>query len=96
MPTYEYLCENCGYEFEHFQSISSEPLKKCPKCHHDSVVRKVSGGTGLIFNGSGFYITDYTNKKSSSAAPSGSATKKRKSSVTESKPKETKPTKSEG
>jgi len=70
MPTYEYICKNCGYEFEHFQSISSEPIKICPKCNQKTVVRKISGGTGLIFKGSGFYITDYTNKKSSPGAPS--------------------------
>ena len=69
MPTYDYICENCGHEFEHFQSMSSEPLKTCPKCGKDRVVRKISGGTGLIFKGSGFYITDYTNKKSSTTSP---------------------------
>jgi putative FmdB family regulatory protein len=63
MPTYEYKCEHCGFEFEHFQSISSEPIRICPKCRQETVMRKISGGTGLIFKGSGFYITDYVNKK---------------------------------
>ena len=62
MPTYEYQCQNCKFEFEEFQSIASEPLQVCPKCG-GQVVRKISGGTGLIFKGSGFYITDYKSKK---------------------------------
>ena len=62
MPTYEYLCENCGYRFEKFQKIKEEPLKKCPRC--GGRVRKlISGGAGLIFKGSGFYITDYKRKE---------------------------------
>ncbi|MBN2601334.1 MAG: zinc ribbon domain-containing protein [Candidatus Marinimicrobia bacterium] len=68
MPTYDYFCENCGYEFEYFQSMSSEPIKICPKCDQATVMRKISGGTGLIFKGSGFYITDYTNRKSSTSS----------------------------
>ncbi|RKY56633.1 MAG: zinc ribbon domain-containing protein [Candidatus Neomarinimicrobiota bacterium] len=76
MPIYEYVCNNCGYEFENFQSISSEPIKVCPKCGHESVQRKVSGGVGLIFKGSGFYCTDYT-KNSSSAGSEGESDKKK-------------------
>jgi putative FmdB family regulatory protein len=64
MPTYEYYCKVCGFEFEEFQSIASEPIQICPKCKGD-VERKISGGTGLIFKGSGFYITDYKKSKSS-------------------------------
>ena len=63
MPTYEYYCTSCGFEFEEFQSIASEPLTVCPKCN-SQVKRKISGGTGMIFKGTGFYITDYKNKKS--------------------------------
>jgi putative FmdB family regulatory protein len=69
MPTYEYICENCRYEFEMFQRISAEPLRICPRCNQQTVVRKISGGTGLIFKGSGFYITDYSKKKNSLATP---------------------------
>jgi putative FmdB family regulatory protein len=68
MPTYEYYCTECKFEFEEFQSIASEPLQKCPKCNGE-VQRKISGGTGLIFKGSGFYITDYKNKKPSRPKP---------------------------
>ncbi len=67
MPTYEYFCTACDCKFEEFQSIASEPIQICPKCKEKSVQRKISGGTGLIFKGSGFYITDYKNKKSSAS-----------------------------
>ncbi len=58
MPTYEYICKDCGYEFEEFQSISAEPISICPNCK-GRVERKISAGAGLVFKGSGFYITDY-------------------------------------
>jgi putative FmdB family regulatory protein len=64
MPTYEYYCTSCGFEFEEFQSIASEPISICPKCQA-GVQRKITGGTGMIFKGSGFYITDYKNNRSS-------------------------------
>jgi putative FmdB family regulatory protein len=66
MPTYEYVCQKCGHEFEQFQSMRDEPLKKCPKCKKSALKRLVGGGAGLIFKGSGFYITDY--KKAGSDA----------------------------
>lgn len=62
MPTYEYACQKCGHEFEQFQSMRDEPLKKCPKCGKPALKRLVGGGAGLIFKGTGFYITDYKNK----------------------------------
>lgn len=62
MPTYEYACPKCGHEFEQFQSMRDEPLKKCPKCKKTGVKRLVGGGAGLIFKGTGFYITDYKKK----------------------------------
>ena len=64
MPTYEYECPKCGHAFELFQSMRDEPLKKCPKCKKTGVKRLVGGGAGLIFKGTGFYITDYKNKSS--------------------------------
>lgn len=59
MPTYEYRCPN-GHEFEHFFSTigASKEVMSCPKCGQDSQ-RMISGGAGLLFKGSGFYITDY-------------------------------------
>jgi len=74
MPTYEYLCPKCGHAFELFQSMRDEPLKKCPKCKKTGVKRLVGGGAGLIFKGSGFYITDY-KKKSGAGSESGGGDK---------------------
>ncbi|MBA7650399.1 hypothetical protein ES703_58203 [subsurface metagenome] len=59
MPTYGYLCEQCGYRFEKLQEMSAEPMKQCPKC--GGVTRRLIGGVGLVFKGSGFYTTDYKN-----------------------------------
>jgi putative FmdB family regulatory protein len=57
MPTYEYRCPN-GHQFEKRQKISDRPGAKCPVCGA-AAVRQISGGAGLVFKGSGFYITDY-------------------------------------
>jgi putative FmdB family regulatory protein len=57
MPTYEYACP-AGHEFEKFQKITDKPRAKCPTCGKPAT-RKISGGAGLVFKGSGFYITDY-------------------------------------
>ena len=62
MPTYDYKCTKCDHGFELFQSMSEEPAKKCPECG-GLVRRLVSGGKGLIFKGSGFYLTDYVKNK---------------------------------
>jgi putative FmdB family regulatory protein len=59
MPTYDYKCEACGHRFEKFQSMSSAPIRKCPKCGKSKVKRLIGTGAGVIFKGSGFYITDY-------------------------------------
>ena len=57
MPTYEYRCP-AGHEFEIIQKITDRPGAKCPTCGRPAQ-RQLSGGAGLIFKGSGFYITDY-------------------------------------
>jgi putative FmdB family regulatory protein len=57
MPTYEYECKSCSHSFETFQSMSDQPLKDCPKCGSE-VRRLIFGGSGVIFKGSGFYVTD--------------------------------------
>lgn len=71
MPTYEYKCENCDYEFEAFQSIKDNPLTKCPKCGKDKLRKLISGGAGLIFKGSGFYETDYKSKRTQAKKSTG-------------------------
>ena len=64
MPTYDYMCKECGERFEYFQTMSSERLIQRPGCEQENcnVTRLISGGTGLIFKGTGFYLTDYKNK----------------------------------
>lgn len=59
MPTYEYKCTACDYRFEAFQSITEDPVKTCPTCGANKVERLISAGGGLLFKGSGFYVTDY-------------------------------------
>jgi putative FmdB family regulatory protein len=90
MPTYEYVCSKCGHEFEKVNSIADQPLAVCPKelCAkkrwgRGKVKRKISTGGGLIFKGSGFYITDYRSenykesvKKESAAAKPASGESK--------------------
>ena len=83
MPTYEYICTKCGHAMEAFQSMKDEPLKQCPACKRRTLKRQVGGGAGLIFKGSGFYITDY--KKKSGVKPESGETKPA------SKPAESKP-----
>ncbi len=66
MPTYEYRCPN-GHEFEQFQRMSEPPVAKCPVCGAEAQ-RQLSGGAGLLFKGSGFYITDYRSESYKKAA----------------------------
>jgi putative FmdB family regulatory protein len=68
MPTYDYECEACGHSFEEFQSITADPLKKCPECGKKKLQRLISGGAAVLFKGSGFYQTDYRSESYKSAA----------------------------
>ncbi len=68
MPTYDYRCDGCGHEFEHFQSITARPLKKCPDCGRRTLQRLIGTGGGVIFKGSGFYQTDYRSDSYKNAA----------------------------
>jgi putative FmdB family regulatory protein len=75
MPTYEYVCEKCGHQFEKSQPMTAAALTTCPKevCpkkpwKKGKVKRGISGGAGLIFKGTGFYITDYRSDKYKEAA----------------------------
>ncbi len=72
MPTYDYKCQACGHTFEKFQSITSAPIRKCPKCGKNKVKRLLGTGAGLIFKGSGFYITDYRSEGYKNAAKADS------------------------
>jgi len=98
MPTYAYVCDKCGHEFEKFQSMKDDALTVCPqdlcgkkRWGRGKVKRQLGSGAGMIFKGSGFYITDYRSEGykqaakndagPASPAPSSSPEKK-----TESKP----------
>ena len=67
MPTYDYICNDCEKIYEYFQSMSDAPIRECPECKKNSLRRVISGGTGLIFKGSGYYLTDNKNKKKQSS-----------------------------
>lgn len=84
MPTYDYKCDACGHTFERFQSITAAPVRKCPECGKNKVKRLLGVGAGLIFKGSGFYITDYRSEgyKNAAKADSGASGESR----SESKP----------
>ena len=68
MPTYEYQCDACEHNFDEFQSMSEEPLKKCPRCGKKKLRRLFGGGAAVIFKGSGFYETDYRSDSYKKAA----------------------------
>jgi len=74
MPIYEYKCKKCGQEFEIEQRITAEPLSVCPdELCGGEVFRKISKNVGLMFKGSGFYLTDYAKRNSSSSNGNGKA-----------------------
>ncbi|MEL7499597.1 MAG: FmdB family zinc ribbon protein [Planctomycetota bacterium] len=92
MPTYDYICSACDHEWELFQRITEDPIKKCPACNKRKAVRQFGTGAAVMFKGSGFYETDYRSesyKKSAAAdskpADSSSSSKDAKSSGSESK-----------
>ncbi len=62
MPIYEYACQECGHEFEIIQKMSDSPLKVCPQCEKESLVKKMSV-SGFALKGSGWYETDFKGKK---------------------------------
>ena len=68
MPTYDYVCDACGNEFEAFESIVSQPQTDCPKCDAPKLRRKIGPGAAILFKGSGFYKTDYRSDSYKSAA----------------------------
>lgn len=101
MPTYDYECDACQHKFEEFQSISAEPLTKCPKCKKKKLRRLFGAGAALVFKGSGFYTTDYrsdsykkaasadsksTESSSSSESKSETKSETKSAAKTESKP----------
>ncbi len=98
MPTYDYVCDACGHEFEEFQSITEPVLRKCPECKKLKLRRLFGTGAAVVFKGSGFYQTDYRSESYKSGAekdkPKSDSSEKSESKGTEKKPeakKEAKP-----
>ena len=89
MPTYQYRCSECRHEFEEFQSMNDKPLKTCPVCG-EKLERVISGGAGVIFKGSGFYITDHRSEKYRKDASKDSNPKVNKTEKSDSISKNTK------
>jgi putative FmdB family regulatory protein len=102
MPTYEYVCQKCNHQFDLVQSINDDALTVCPKAScpqkpwgKGRFKRMISAGSGLIFKGSGFYITDYRSKeykeaaKKETAAPAPSS--ESKPATTPAKPEASSP-----
>ena len=102
MPTYEYKCLDCGIQFDRFQGITEDPIQECPECSGQTK-RLIGAGAGLIFKGSGFYITDYRSegykesaKKDKESSSSGDGdSKSGDSKGADSKSSDAKPSKTE-
>jgi putative FmdB family regulatory protein len=89
MPTYEYRCPD-GHVFEKLQKMSDKPQARCPVCGKPAT-RKISGGAGLVFKGSGFYITDYGKDGKGPRKPESESVPAADTSASESKAESTKP-----
>lgn len=74
MPTYTYKCKSCEYQFDHRQSMADDPLTVCPNCGEPQL-RKVINSAGIVFKGSGFYVTDNRNGSKSKTSDSTSKSK---------------------
>ena len=69
MPIYEYRCDNCGHELEAFQKLSEDPLRKCPECQTDALIKKISAA-GFRLKGGGWYETDFKSGKKKNVSSS--------------------------
>jgi putative FmdB family regulatory protein len=100
MPTYDYICDACGHEFEAYESIMASSRTDCPECKEPKLRRKIGPGAAILFKGSGFYQTDYRSdsyKKAAEADKSSSEPAKpaaeSKSSTESSSPSKSEPAK---
>lgn len=76
MPTYDYVCPDCGHRFEAFHGMTEPTLKRCPKCGRKSLERLIGRGAGVLFKGSGFYQTDYKRPAAPKSDPGAPAADK--------------------
>ena len=90
MPTYDYVCDACHHEFEEYQSITADPLRKCPKCGKNKLRRLIGTGAAIMFKGSGFYQTDYRSDSYKKAAEADKSSSEPAKAASESKSNESK------
>jgi putative FmdB family regulatory protein len=86
MPTYDYICDACGHEFESFESITAQPRTDCPECQAPQLRRKIGPGAAILFKGSGFYQTDYRSESYQKAAKADSPSTDSSKSTSKSTP----------
>ena len=96
MPTYDYICESCGHEFEAFESIKADPQTLCPACDKQTLKRKIGAGAAILFKGSGFYQTDYRSDSYKKAAKADNTAPSSKPSSDSSSSSTSSPTASSG
>lgn len=82
MPFYEYICPLCGHEFEQLQKFSDAPLTTCPSCHKEGLQKKISA-PAFHLKGSGWYVTDFKDKKPADTATNPASDKESKSASSE-------------
>jgi putative FmdB family regulatory protein len=88
MPTYDYICDSCGHEYETFEPITSTPRTDCPECKELKLRRKIGAGAAILFKGSGFYQTDYRSDSYKKAAKADKASSEPAKTTSESKSSE--------
>ena len=92
MPTYDYICDACGHEFEAFESIKADSQTICPSCKEPKLRRKIGAGAAILFKGSGFYQTDYRSDSYKKGAEADKSASKPASDSSSAAPKpESKP-----
>jgi putative FmdB family regulatory protein len=84
MPTYDYICDSCGHEFEAYERITADPQTECPECKLPRLRRKIGPGAAILFKGSGFYQTDYRSDSYKKAAEADKTSSEPAKSTTES------------
>ena len=85
MPNYDYKCLACNHLFETFHAMSESPKLSCPACGATETQKQLGSGAGIVFKGSGFYVTDYKNKSQSSAEPKAKPKTENKTSTSGAK-----------
>lgn len=90
MPTYDYECQACGHRFEHFAKLHDTSIRACPACGKKKAKRQIGAGSGFIFKGSGFYVTDSRKPSSGGDAAPKPESKPAVTSSADSHPKKKK------